>query len=203
VAPEVRDAVVDWVQRWSLKSGFSQRQMLRWLDLQNSRFHDWQRRFAQGNRHNANLPRSGWLLDWEAEAILDFHACHPREGYRRLTYMMLDKDIAAVSPSSVYRVLNQAGLLRSRWAGPCLKGKGFEQPLQPHEHWHVDVSYINIHATCQLPPGVVHPFSAKVVHLFPAGVVHLFSAEVVHPFSARVVHFAVRQLGVESRSPWL
>jgi putative transposase len=27
---------------------------------------------------------------------------------------------------------------------PTKKGKGFTQPLQPHEHWHIDVSYINI-----------------------------------------------------------
>ncbi len=25
-----------------------------------------------------------------------------------------------------------------------MKGTGFVQPLKPHEHWHVDVSYINI-----------------------------------------------------------
>lgn len=24
---------------------------------------------------------------------------------------------------------------------------GFEQPLQPHQHWHVDVSYINLSGT--------------------------------------------------------
>jgi hypothetical protein len=40
-------------------------------------------------------------------------------------------------------VLKQTGLL-SRWKGkPSRKGTGFEQPLQPHQHWHVDVSYIN------------------------------------------------------------
>jgi len=36
------------------------------------------------------------------------------EGYRRLTFMMLDADIAAVSPSSVWRGLGQAGSRRSR-----------------------------------------------------------------------------------------
>ena len=58
--------------------------------------------------------------------------------------MMLDADIVAVSPSSVWRVLGQAGLL-AKWKGkPSKKGTGFEQPLQPHQHWHIDVSYINI-----------------------------------------------------------
>lgn len=60
---------------------------------------------------------------------------------------MLDADIAAVSPTSVWRVLGQAGLL-SRWNGkPSKKGTGFEQPLAAHQHWHIDVSYINISGT--------------------------------------------------------
>ena len=61
--------------------------------------------------------------------------------------MMLDADIVAVSPSSVWRVLSRAGLLR-KWRGKTsLKGTGFQQPLQPHQHWHIDVSYINISGT--------------------------------------------------------
>ena len=61
--------------------------------------------------------------------------------------MMLDHDVVGVSPASVWRVLKQAGLL-SRWKGePSRKGAGFEQPLQPHQHWHVDVSYINLAGT--------------------------------------------------------
>jgi putative transposase len=72
---------------------------------------------------------------------------NPLEGYRRLTFMMLDADIVAVSPTSVWRVLGQAGLL-SKWNGqPSKKGMGFEQPLTADQHWHIDVSYINISGT--------------------------------------------------------
>jgi hypothetical protein len=46
-----------------------------------------------------------WLEDWE-KAILDFHAEHPLEGYRRLAFIRLDADLVAVSPSNVYRVLS-------------------------------------------------------------------------------------------------
>jgi len=35
-----------------------------------------------------------------------------------------------------------------RWkAKPSRKEAGFEQPLQPHQHWHIDVSYIKVCAT--------------------------------------------------------
>jgi putative transposase len=43
--------------------------------------------------------------------------------------------------------VGQAGLL-SKWNGkPSKKGTGFEQPLAVHQHWHIDVSYINISGT--------------------------------------------------------
>jgi hypothetical protein len=61
--------------------------------------------------------------------------------------MMLDADVVAVSSSSVYRVLLDAGLMERHNSKPSLKGKGFQQPLWPHEHWHVDVSYINVAGT--------------------------------------------------------
>jgi hypothetical protein len=41
----------------------------------------------------------------------DFHLKNPLEGYRRLTLMMFDADVVAVSPASAWRVLKQAGLL--------------------------------------------------------------------------------------------
>ncbi|HEX7114608.1 MAG TPA: hypothetical protein VF193_05715 [Steroidobacter sp.] len=57
---------------------------------------------------------------------------------------MLDADIVAVSPATVSRVLTAAEVL-DRWNGkPSEKGTGFEQPLSPHEHWHIDISYVNI-----------------------------------------------------------
>jgi putative transposase len=61
--------------------------------------------------------------------------------------MMLDADVVAVSPSSVYRVLKSAGLITQHNSKPSLKGKGFQQPLSPHEHWHTDISYINVAGT--------------------------------------------------------
>lgn len=72
---------------------------------------------------------------------------HALDGYRRLSFMMLDAAIVAASPSSVYRVLKGAGLIGTRHLAPSRKGTGFVQPLRPHEHRHVDVSYINICGT--------------------------------------------------------
>jgi len=117
------------------------------MGLAASKWHNWKHRYGKANEHNAWVPRDHWLEDQEKQAILDFHALYPLEGYRRLTFMMLDADVVACSPSSVYRVLKAAGLLDRHAPTPSSKGTGFVQPLRPHEHWHVDVSYLNIAGT--------------------------------------------------------
>ena len=129
-----------------------------------SKFYDWKTRYGKVNEHNAWIPRDHWLEDWEKEAIFDFHHENPLEGYRRLTFMMLDRDVVAASPSSVWRVLSKAGLLQ-RWnKKPSLKGTGFQQPLKPHEHWHVDVSYINISGTFYYLCSLLDGASRYIVH---------------------------------------
>ena len=110
------------------------------------------------------IPRDFWLEDWEKQAIIAFHLKNPLEGYRRLAFMMLDADIVAVSPASVWRVLNRAGLLR-KWNGkPSKKGTGFEQQPQAHQHWHIDVSYLNVCATFYYLCSVLDGYSRFLVH---------------------------------------
>jgi transposase InsO family protein len=118
-----------------------------WIGIGRGKFYDWRKRYGKVNEHNAWIPRDFWIQNWEREAVITYFKKHPDEGYRRLTYMMMDADVVAISPSSVYRILGDAGLLIRRNTKPSRKGTGFVQPLKPHEHWHVDVSYINICGT--------------------------------------------------------
>ena len=137
---DVRDLVVDFVRRWSEKAEIGVGRFIPWLGVTASKFYDWRQRYGCVNEHNGWVPRDFWLEPWEKKAIIEFHLKNPLEGYRRLTFMMLDADVVAVGPASVWRVLKQAGLL-SRWKSkPSRKGTGFEQPLRPHQHWHIDVS---------------------------------------------------------------
>lgn len=147
VPPDIRDTVVDFIVYWSSKSGFAVYNYTNWLGIAPSKYYDWKRRYGKVNEHNSWIPRDFWIEDWEKKAIIAYCEENPNDGYRRLTYMMMDADIVAVSPSTVYRVLSQAGLL-CRWnPKPSKKGTGFAQPLKPHEHWHVDIVYINICGT--------------------------------------------------------
>jgi putative transposase len=164
VPHDVRDQVVDFVRRWSEKTEISVGRFISSLGVTVSKFYNWRQRYGRVNEHNGWVPRDFWLEPWEKEAIIGFHGKNPLEGYRRLTFMMLDHDVVAVSPASVWRVLKQAGLL-SRWKGKSSrKGTGFEQPLQPHQHWHVDVSYINLSGTFYYLCSVLDGCSRFLVH---------------------------------------
>jgi hypothetical protein len=80
------------------------------MGLAASKWHDWKHPYGKVNEHNAWVPRDYWLEATEKQAILDFHDQHSLEGYRRLTFLMLDADVVACSPASVYRVLTSSGV---------------------------------------------------------------------------------------------
>ena len=148
---------------WSAKTGLAQKRFIGWLGIR-QKFYAWKQRYGKVNEHNATIARDHWLEDWERQAILDFHAANPLNGYRRLTFMMLDADVVAVSPSSTYRVLRAAGLL-DRWnRKPSKKGTGFVQPSRPHAHWHIDIAYLNILGTFYYFCGILDGFSRAMVH---------------------------------------
>jgi transposase InsO family protein len=137
---------------------------LSWIAISASKFHDWKARFGKVNEHNALVPRDHWLTNDEIEAICAFTRQHPLEGYRRLAFMMIDQDVAFCSPSSVYRVLKKNNLLAGSTPNISKKGAGFVQPLLPHEHWHVDVSYLNIAGTFYFLCSVLDGCSRFIVH---------------------------------------
>ena len=138
--------------------------LVTWLGISQSKYYEWHKRYGQANHHNGRVPRTYWLTDAEQAVILAYQTEHPEEGYRRLAYMMLDEGVVAVSPSSVYRVLKGAGRLQKWATTPSKKGSGFEQPLQAHQHWHIDISYINICGTFYYLCTVLDGYSRYVVH---------------------------------------
>lgn len=116
---------MDFVNEWSAKSEIPLTRFVGWLGIGSSKFYEWRRRYGKVNEHNGCIPRDFWIEPWEREAIVDYHDSHPLEGYRRLAFMMLDEDVVAVSPTSVWRVLHRAGRLR-RWNETTSKGQGLE-----------------------------------------------------------------------------
>jgi putative transposase len=135
-----------------------------WIGIRRNKYEDWRSRYGKVNEHNAWVPRDHWLTEDEIMRITHFARANPTEGYRRMTFLMLDQDVVACSPSSVYRVLKKAGLLAGQTPHVTKKGTGFVQPLKPHQEWHVDVSYLNIAGTFYYLCSVLDGFSRFIVH---------------------------------------
>jgi hypothetical protein len=81
--------------------------------------------------------------------------------------MMLNDDVAAVSPATVYRVLRAAGRLDRQPRTPSKKGTGFVQPLGPHMHCHIDIAVITIakvYYLCSVLDGIDHYKNHRLHH---------------------------------------
>jgi putative transposase len=165
VPHDTRDQIVDFVRSWSDKTESAVPQFTPWVGITRSKYQDWVLRFGKVNEHNHWVPRDHWLTDEEIARICNFARLHPAERYRRMTFMMLDADVVACSPASVYRVLKKAGLLAGQTPNVTKKGTGFVQPLQPHQEWHVDVSYLNIAGTFYFLCSTLDGYSRFLVHL--------------------------------------
>lgn len=126
VPHDTRDEVIDFVNQWHERSELAVSRFIFLLGISSSKFYSWRSRYGRANEHNGKIPRDFWLEDFEKNRIIRYHFEHPLDGYRRLAFMMIDNDIAYVSPSTVYRVLSTAGLLKRFCGKPSLKGTGFK-----------------------------------------------------------------------------
>ena len=164
VPHDTRDEIVDYVNHWTERAELPTKRFVGWLGVATSTFYTWRERYGKVNEHNGRIPRDFWLESWEKEAIIAFHDRNPLEGYRRLAFMMLDQAVVAVSPSSVYRVLKEARRLDRKFQKPSKKGTGFEQPLTPHQHWHIDMAYVNVAGTFYFLCSLLDGYSRSIVH---------------------------------------
>ena len=97
---------------------------------------------------------------------MEFPGTHPLAGYRRLTFLLLSRGDRGRQPGCG-RPRAQAvnGYLMDRWNGKTSKkGTGFVQPLQPHDHWHIDISYLNLAGTFYYMCSILDGCSRAIVH---------------------------------------
>lgn len=163
---------MEFVNHISSNSQIGIMTMLRMLSISHSKYYDWKNRFSKENNHNGKIPKQHWLTPEEIQAIIDYakeNVCenihHLRDGYRRIAYGGIDAGLFAASPTSVYRVLKNAGIL-NQWLGKktTSKGTGFNQPNAPHKEWHTDIKFVNYHGTFLFFISVIDGYSRYIVH---------------------------------------
>lgn len=171
VKPDIRDEIVSEVKRMKSLTGLSKTHLIQNLGIYNSKFKTWENRFGKPNEHNSMTPKGHQISPDEYATIVDYakkseskSALYSKNGYKSLTYMMIDSNIAFASPSSVYRILKKEGLLNQRNSKVSKKGDGYKQPTAPHQEWHIDIKYMNYRGRFLFFIGVLDGFSRYIVH---------------------------------------
>lgn len=164
VSEGTRAQIVSSIEHWAARSELPTKQLADWVGLPYGKFLRWRKRLREPRSAAAKvIPKSHWLLPREVEAIVGYCRQNPGHGYRRLTWMLTDDDVAYASPSSVYRILKARGLLLLQEGRSSRKGKGFEQPCAAHEHWHVDFSYFKVGAVFYYFIGILDGYSRAIL----------------------------------------
>lgn len=162
---EEKRAVLALVTRTRERTGWRTQRILARLGLARSRYHDWVRREASAtlaDRH-PGAPTVDAILPEEQHAVLAYALAHPKDGYRRLAWQMVDADVAYVSPASAYRLLRDADLLY-RWKRSRSLGQVPAKPVRPHERWHTDLMYLRLADSWYFLVTVLDAYSRYVVH---------------------------------------
>lgn len=145
---EVKAELLTLVTRTQARTGWTGwtvQRVLHHLGLTKARYRDWMKRAAaeQLADRRPGAPACDAILPEEKAAVLTYALAHPKDGYRRLTWQMVDADVAYLSESSVHRILHDANLL-ARWKRHRSAGTAPRKPEQTHERWHTDLMYLRI-----------------------------------------------------------
>jgi len=165
VEPDIRDDILTYTGTWARRTKRSRLDLIELLGISRSKYYEWRHHYGECRDKKDGFFRWWSIEPFEEEAILHYRKTHEFDGYRRLCYQMLDEDVVAVSPSTVYRVLKRHNLL-SKWNKPEQKSKkeGFDQPQKPNEHWHMDISYIKIQSVFFFLISVLDGYSRSIIH---------------------------------------
>lgn len=162
---DVKAELLALVARTQERTNWTLRRILHHLGLSKARYREWTKRAAAerlADRRPVAPSRDGILAE-EKAAVIAYALAHPKDGYRRLTWAMIDANVAYLSESSVYRVLNDADLLY-RWKRRTSTGTAPAKPTRPHERWHTDLMYLRIADTWYFLVTVLDAYSRYVVH---------------------------------------
>lgn len=120
------------------------------LELNTGRYYRWRRTLAaegpQGLANKKSMPHScpHKLLPSEKQVIVDYALQHPDLRHRKLCYAMQDEGVVFVSPSTVYRVLRDEGLISGYDLPERDAADGRVKARAPNEVWHTDITYIPV-----------------------------------------------------------
>lgn len=143
--PEKREMIVNDLNIQRARTGYPIEQLLRLYGISPSTYYGW---FNGDKSVKTERPKRSKnymaLLPEEIKAVQNFRFENPEEGYRKLTWMMVDQNIAFITEISVYRLLKRLNILSMGISGDKADKEYKDKPFFVHHHWHTDIAYIKI-----------------------------------------------------------
>ena len=161
----VKAQILDTINKTRRRTGWPVHRILLHLGLKKAVYYSWCKRLKKNRLDDQpSFPHHlDQILPEEEEAICDYALEHPRDGYRRLAWMMVDEDMVYLSPSSVYKILSKHDLLR-RWKRSTSVGKKPPKPRAPDEQWHSDIMYVWVVGRWYFLVSVIDNYSRFIPH---------------------------------------
>jgi putative transposase len=137
-------------------------QLLKLYEIKRSTYYGW---FNEVERDKRERRHCRSPLAAEVEAVVKFRGFHREVGYRKLTWLMNDEEVAFLPESTVYQILLKHNLLNG-WNQSQNDGTAKEyrhKPTRVHEHWHTDIAYIKVRGVFYFLIMVLDGFSRYVL----------------------------------------
>ena len=157
------EELVNQVKGWSQRST---RDSLAALGVSRSAYYRRGRSSGSPALKGAARPRPPQtLLPSERAAVIRYALEHPNPRHRELAWKMVDDDVAYVSPSSVYRILREEGLV-PEWPPKRTKRRrdDEEKAHRPDERWQSDIRYVRVGERRYYLVLFIDEYSRYVVH---------------------------------------
>jgi putative transposase len=148
-------------------TGWPQRRLLNTLGLPAATYYRWRERAEQGQLADRVVVPEHTVLGPTPQEIEAVCACalqHPNTGYKRLSFLMLDADLACLRAHQVYRILQEHNLLARRGPQPDLSLGRPPEPEHADQVWHTDLMYLFIRPRWYYLVDILDGYSRFLVH---------------------------------------
>lgn len=141
-------------------------QILGHLGACRSSYFRWKKEelWKQATGGPTHLVQSFEILAQEKQAVLKYALEHPRIRHRELAWRMIDEDVACLSMSTVYRVLQENDLMCVRPGRRKRYRQEIEKASRPDEIWGTDLMYFKIQGVQQYLLNFIDEYSRYLVH---------------------------------------
>jgi len=142
-----KEQILASIERFHRITGYPVKVILSHLGFPTSTYYRWHQRASRDSLTDRKVSsgRRTWPpIPEEIDLVCSYALEYPQIGYKRLTWQMLDDDIAYLKPYQVYEVLREHNLLRRGMSISSEALKRPPEPDHPDEVWHVDLMYLYI-----------------------------------------------------------